>query len=137
MEEIKGYPSHTELEALGDDFLAEEDSSYLDAVGAPDPPTGIPESKERVQVKRTVFIFVVMSVRLLAGFMRWVPASLVSRLILLQCWLPAAKHAIKTGNGRDLKTQSCLPNCLQTLYSLLIVRTYPIFFGHTGWSEIR
>jgi len=38
-----------ELEALGDDFLAEEDSSYLDAVGAPDPPTGIPESKERVQ----------------------------------------------------------------------------------------
>lgn len=68
MEEIKGYPSHTELEALGDDFLAEEDSSYLDAVGAPDPPTGIPESKERVQVKRTVCIFVVMSVIPLAGF---------------------------------------------------------------------
>ena len=83
MEEIKGYPSHTELEALGDDFLAEEDSSYLDAVGAPDPPSGIPESKERVQVTRTGFIFVVVHVRLLAGFMRWVPASLVSRLILL------------------------------------------------------
>lgn len=38
-----------ELEALGDDFLGEdEDTSYLDAVSAPDPPTGIPggSSKE-------------------------------------------------------------------------------------------
>ncbi len=36
------FPS--ELEALGDDdFLGlDEDTSYLDAVNAPDPPTGIP-----------------------------------------------------------------------------------------------
>ena len=33
-----------ELDALGDDFLAEsEDTSYLDAVSAPDPPTGVPQ----------------------------------------------------------------------------------------------
>lgn len=37
-----------ELEALGDDFLEEDDTSYLDAVSAPDPPSGIPggSSKE-------------------------------------------------------------------------------------------
>ncbi len=38
-----------ELEALGDDFLGEdEDTSYLDAVSAPDPPTSVPggSSKE-------------------------------------------------------------------------------------------
>ena len=34
----------TELDALGDDFLADsEDTSYLDAIGAPDPPTGVPQ----------------------------------------------------------------------------------------------
>lgn len=34
----------TELDALGDDFLADsEDTSYLDAVSAPDPPTGVPQ----------------------------------------------------------------------------------------------
>ena len=47
-------PAHTELEALGDDFLAEEDDGYLDAVGAPDPPTSVPSdaggSKTKVQV---------------------------------------------------------------------------------------
>jgi charged multivesicular body protein 5 len=33
-----------ELDALGDDFLADsEDTSYLDAVSAPDPPTGVPQ----------------------------------------------------------------------------------------------
>ena len=33
-----------ELDALGDDFLADsEDTSYLDAVEAPDPPTGVPQ----------------------------------------------------------------------------------------------
>ncbi len=42
---------HTELEALGDDFLAEdEDTSYLDAVSAPEPPTGIPGGPERSKV---------------------------------------------------------------------------------------
>ena len=40
---------NTELEALGDDFLGEEeDSSYLDV---PDPPTGIPDDKGREQVR--------------------------------------------------------------------------------------
>ncbi len=40
-----------ELEALGDDFLGEdEDSSYLDAVGAPDPPTTVPGDSGRVEV---------------------------------------------------------------------------------------
>lgn len=36
-----------ELDALGDEFLAEEDSSYLDAVEAPDPPSGIPTEREK------------------------------------------------------------------------------------------
>ena len=48
-------PPSPELEALGDDFLGEdEDTSYLDAVAAPDPPTGIPgsdTSRSRVQVR--------------------------------------------------------------------------------------
>ncbi len=40
-----------ELEALGDDFLGEdEDASYLDAVGAPDPPTTVPGDSGRVEV---------------------------------------------------------------------------------------
>lgn len=40
-----------ELDALGDDFLGEvEDSSYLDAVEAPDPPTGVPGENSRVKV---------------------------------------------------------------------------------------
>lgn len=40
------YVYCAELEALGDDFLAEtEDTSYLDAVSAPDPPTGVPQDK--------------------------------------------------------------------------------------------
>ena len=40
---------YIELEALGDDFLGEEeDSSYLDV---PDPPTGIPDDKGREQVR--------------------------------------------------------------------------------------
>lgn len=47
-------PAHPELEALGDDFLAEEDDGYLDAVGAPDPPTSVPSdtggSRAKVQV---------------------------------------------------------------------------------------
>ena len=43
------YPHYVELEALGDDFLGEEeDSSYLDV---PDPPTGIPDDKGREQVR--------------------------------------------------------------------------------------
>ena len=32
-----------ELEALGDDFALDEDTSYLDAAAAPDPPSGVPE----------------------------------------------------------------------------------------------
>ena len=37
-------PLPPELDALGDDFLADsEDTSYLDAVSAPDPPTGVPQ----------------------------------------------------------------------------------------------
>ena len=39
---------------MGDDFLAEEDDGYLDAVGAPDPPTSVPsdtgDSRAKVQV---------------------------------------------------------------------------------------
>ena len=43
------YTHYLELEALGDDFLGEEeDSSYLDV---PDPPTGIPDDKGREQVR--------------------------------------------------------------------------------------
>ena len=50
--ECSPFPTCThyvELEALGDDFLGEEeDSSYLDV---PDPPTGIPDDKGREQVR--------------------------------------------------------------------------------------
>ena len=47
-------PSLPELDALGDEFLAEdEDSSYLDAVQAPDPPSGIPGAeREKDKVRR-------------------------------------------------------------------------------------
>ena len=31
-----------ELEALGDDVLLDDDSSFLDAVNAPDPPVSVP-----------------------------------------------------------------------------------------------
>ena len=31
-----------ELEALGDDVLLDDDSSFLDAVNAPDPPAAVP-----------------------------------------------------------------------------------------------
>lgn len=34
--------SSSELEALGDDVLLDDDSSFLDAVNAPDPPMGVP-----------------------------------------------------------------------------------------------
>ncbi|KAI6654795.1 hypothetical protein LOD99_2674 [Oopsacas minuta] len=33
-----------ELDALGDEFALDDDSSYLDAAAAPDPPSGVPES---------------------------------------------------------------------------------------------
>lgn len=47
---------HTELDALGDDFLGEdEDTSYLDAVSAPDPPTGIPGGGKEDGVKLDEF----------------------------------------------------------------------------------
>ena len=43
--------SHTELDALGDDFLADEDTSYLDdTVNAPEPPTTVPGGTERTRV---------------------------------------------------------------------------------------
>ena len=50
---IKPTPSLPELDALGDEFLAEEDSSYLDAVEAPDPPSGIPTEREKNKVRTT------------------------------------------------------------------------------------
>lgn len=41
-----------ELDALGDDFLADsEDTSYLDAVSAPDPPTGVPQDTTKEKTK--------------------------------------------------------------------------------------
>ncbi len=47
---------HSELDALGDDFLGEdEDTSYLDAVSAPDPPTGIPGGSKEDGVKLDEF----------------------------------------------------------------------------------
>ena len=42
-----------ELEALGDEYLGEldEDAGFLDAaVAAPDPPSGVPGGKAKVQV---------------------------------------------------------------------------------------
>ena len=45
-----------ELEALGDDFLGEdEDTSYLDAVSAPDPPTNVPGGSKEDGVKLDEF----------------------------------------------------------------------------------
>ena len=46
-------PSSAELEALGDEYLGEldEDAGFLDAaVAAPDPPSGVPGGKSKVQV---------------------------------------------------------------------------------------
>ena len=42
--------SSPELSALGDDMLADEDTSYLDAVSAPDPPSGVPQEKAKEKV---------------------------------------------------------------------------------------
>ena len=47
-------PLSTELEALGDEYLGEldEDAGFLDAaVAAPDPPSGVPGGKGKVQVQ--------------------------------------------------------------------------------------
>ena len=42
----------SELDALGDDFLADsEDTSYLDAVSAPDPPTGVPQETGKTKTQ--------------------------------------------------------------------------------------
>ena len=46
-------PPPPELEALGDDFLEEEDTSYLDAVA--DPPTTVPVSSKEDGVKLDEF----------------------------------------------------------------------------------
>ena len=46
-------PPPPELEALGDEYLGEldEDAGFLDAaVAAPDPPSGVPGGKSKVQV---------------------------------------------------------------------------------------
>ena len=44
--------SIAELDALGDDFLADEDTSYLDdSVKAPEPPTTVPGGTERTRVR--------------------------------------------------------------------------------------
>ena len=50
------YTPCAELEALGDDFLAEDDTSYLDAtIGAPDPPTNVPGGSKEDGVKLDEF----------------------------------------------------------------------------------
>ena len=42
----------TELEALGDDFLTEDDdTTFLDAANAPEPPTKVPGGTETVSGK--------------------------------------------------------------------------------------
>ena len=42
---------HTELDALGDDFLQDEDTSYLDdTINVPEAPTTIPGGTERTRV---------------------------------------------------------------------------------------
>ena len=41
----------TELEALGDDLLTEDDATFLDAAEAPEPPTKIPGGTETVSGK--------------------------------------------------------------------------------------
>ena len=41
----------SELEALGDDVLLDDDSSFLDAVNAPDPPAAVPGGPESVRAK--------------------------------------------------------------------------------------
>ena len=46
-------PSPTELDALGDDFLADEDTSYLDEA-VPEPPTTVPGGTERTKVRTYV-----------------------------------------------------------------------------------
>ena len=38
-----------ELDALGDDFALDEDSSYLDAASAPEPPSGVPGEASRMR----------------------------------------------------------------------------------------
>ena len=46
-EDVDEDDLEAELSALGDDMLADEDTSYLDAVSAPDPPSGIPQEKAK------------------------------------------------------------------------------------------
>lgn len=49
---IKLLSTTLELEALGDDFLAEEDDSFLDAtLNVPDPPSKVPGAADTVRSK--------------------------------------------------------------------------------------
>ena len=48
----------TELEALGDDFLTEDDdTTFLDAANAPEPPTKVPGGTETVSGKVRMSLF--------------------------------------------------------------------------------
>ena len=57
MPEIDDDELEAELDALGDDLAFDEDTSYLDQVGAPSAPTGVPgeESAATNQVRNTIY----------------------------------------------------------------------------------
>lgn len=51
MPDIDDDELEAELDALGDDLALDEDSSYLDQVGAPSAPTGVPGEDSAVTNK--------------------------------------------------------------------------------------
>ena len=57
MPEIDDDELEAELDALGDDLAFDEDTSYLDQVGAPSAPTGVPgeESAATNQVRKIIY----------------------------------------------------------------------------------